>query len=83
MDMAGRGSGMNWEIEIDIYTLPCVKQRAIGNLLYTTGSSAGCSVGTYMCGMGGGCGREVQEGGDICIHIADSLCYTAETNTTL
>ena len=21
--------------------------------------------------------------GDICIHIADSLCYTAETNTTL
>ena len=21
--------------------------------------------------------------GDICMHIADSLCYTAETNTTL
>ena len=32
---------------------------------------------------GGGDGREVQEGGDICIHIADSLHYTAETNTTL
>ena len=31
-------------------------------------------------------GRETQEGGgygDICIHIADSLCYTAESNTTL
>ena len=28
-------------------------------------------------------GREAQEGGDICIHIADSLCCTAETNTTL
>ena len=31
-------------------------------------------------------GREMQEGGDmgdICIHIADSLCYTAKTNTTL
>ena len=29
--------------------------------------------------------REAQEGGDgdICIHIADSLCCTAETNTTL
>ena len=27
--------------------------------------------------------REVQEGGDICIHIADSLCCTAETNATL
>ena len=30
-------------------------------------------------------GNEMQEGGDmgIYIHIADSLCYTAETNTTL
>ena len=25
----------------------------------------------------------VQEGGDICIHIADSFCCSAETNTTL
>ena len=32
---------------------------------------------------GGGDGREAQEGGDIYIHIADSLCCTAETNTTL
>ena len=32
--------------------------------------------------MGEG-GRELQEGGDICLHIADSLCFTAETNTTL
>ena len=32
---------------------------------------------------GGGDGREVQEGGDICIHIADSLCCTAEANKTL
>ena len=28
-------------------------------------------------------GREVQEGGDICILIADSHCCRAETNTTL
>ena len=31
-------------------------------------------------------GREAQEGrgyGDICIPIADSLCYTAETKTIL
>ena len=27
--------------------------------------------------------REIQEGGDICIHKADSLHCTAETNTTL
>ena len=28
-------------------------------------------------------GRKAQEGGDICIHIADSCCCMAETNTTL
>ena len=28
-------------------------------------------------------GSEMQEGGDICIHIADFLCYTEEANTTL
>ena len=27
-------------------------------------------------------GKEVQEGRDICVHIADSLCCRAETNTT-
>ena len=32
---------------------------------------------------GAGDGREVQEEGDICIHIADSLRCTAEANTTL
>ena len=28
-------------------------------------------------------GKEVQEGGDVCMHMADSLCCAAETNTTL
>ena len=28
-------------------------------------------------------GREVQKGGDICMHMADSLHCTTETNTTL
>ena len=32
---------------------------------------------------GGRRGREVQEGGDICIHIVDSLLCTAEASTTL
>ena len=27
--------------------------------------------------------EEIQKRGDICIRIADSLCCTAETNTTL
>ena len=33
----------NWESSIDIYTLPCVRQIASGNLLYRAGSSAWCS----------------------------------------
>ena len=32
---------------------------------------------------GGGHGGEVQEVGDIRIHIVDPLCCTAEINTTL
>ena len=28
-------------------------------------------------------GKEIQEGGDICIHITDSLSCTVETNTAL
>ena len=45
-DTEGEG-GTNWEIKIDIYTLPCVKQIARENLLQSTGSSAQCSVMTY------------------------------------
>ena len=59
----------------NIYTLPCVKQIASGQLPYSTGSSALCSVMTRRGGM--------LWGGDICIHTADLLCCTAETNTTL
>ena len=33
--------------------------------------------------MGAVGGRETQEGEDICVHIADSLCCTAETSMTL
>ena len=81
MDTVGEGEGgTNREIRFDINTLPCVKWIASGNLLYSTGSSAWCSVTTQMGGRGRG---EVREGGDVCIHTADSLHCTAETNTTL
>ena len=73
---------MNWEIEIDVCALPCLKHITSGNLLYSAGSSAQCSVVAWMGGMGVG-RKEGQEEGDICIHIADLLCYTAEMNTTL
>ena len=36
--------------------------------------------GTREVGEGG---REAQEEGNICIHIVDSCCGTAETNTIL
>ena len=42
----GNSRGLNWEIRISIYTLPRVKQRAGGNLLYNAGSSAGSSMMT-------------------------------------
>ena len=28
-------------------------------------------------------GKEIQKRGNVCTYIADSLCYIAETNTTL
>ena len=66
-----------------INTLPCVKWLVEPEC--TTGSSAGCSMMTWMGGLveRGGCGREVQERGDTCRHRANSLCYATETNATL
>ena len=72
---------MSWESSADIRTLPCVKYLANGKLLDSTGSSAPCSVMTWKGGMGAGW-RGAQEGGDIGIHPADSLCCIAETITT-
>ena len=55
VDTEGKGEGgMNREIRIEIYTLIhtyiyiyiCVKYIASGNLLYSPGSSAQCSVMT-------------------------------------
>ena len=39
---------MNWEIEIDIYTLLYIKQITNKNLLYSTGNCTQYSVMTYM-----------------------------------
>ena len=64
VDTGGEGEGgMNWEIGFNINTLPCVKQIASGNLLYSTGNSAQCSVTTQIRGMGPGVGgRSKREG---------------------
>ena len=55
----------------------CIKWVASGKLLQSTGSLAWCAVTTWRSGMGDG--REAQEGWNICILLADSLCCTAET----
>lgn len=57
--------GTNCEISIDTFTM--CKQTASGSLLYSTGHSAQGSVMTQR-GWGRG-GRQVQEGGNIRIHI--------------
>ena len=51
--------------------------------VYSTGSSARCCVMLSRAGRAVVAGREALEGGNIRIHIADSHCCTAETNTTL
>ena len=48
---------MNWEIRIDMYTPPCVKQIADGNLLHNTGRSACGALVTWGWGDEEG-GRE-------------------------
>ena len=48
---------MNWEIRIDIHTLPCVKQIASGKLPGSTGSSAQC-CDDDLEGWDGGVGWE-------------------------
>ena len=54
-------------------------EAASGNQLCSARSSARGHVVTWRGWVGG----VVQEGGDKCIHMADPLQSTAETNTTL
>ena len=68
---------------METYTLPSVKQTASGNLLYDSGK---LKLGFSNNLEGWDCwgyGREVQKVGDICIPMADSCLYMAETNTIL
>ena len=74
-----RGVGMIWEIEIDIYTLCIVTMYKIDIQLeavvqHTELYSVLCSDINR---------KEIKKGGCTCICVADSLCCTAETNTTL
>ena len=55
--------------------VPCIKQITNENLLYTPG------IYSVLCGDLNG--KEVQKGGDACVCVAESLCWTAVTNTML
>ena len=66
---------VNIIVSTDIYTLLCIKQITNENLPYSLGNYS------MLCGYLNG--KEIQKRGDMCIYIADSLRYTAETNTTL
>ena len=58
--------------KIDSWWEPAIKHRNLGLMLWDD-----------LEGWMGVDGWEVQETRDICMYIADSLCCTAETNTTL
>ena len=74
---------MNWEIAIDVCALPCVKEIASRNPLYSAGAQLGALWCPRWVGWGRLGGRSIREGIYIYIHIADSLRSTAGTNTTL
>ena len=71
MTKEGRRSGMTWEIGIDMCTLqmPCINQISDESLV--------CSTGTLLSALGVSNGKEIQNSGDICIRVTDSLCCTA------
>ena len=74
MDTKGeRGGRMNWEIGTDIYTLLilCIKQKLMRTYCV--------AQGTLLHALWWPKWEGVQKRGDVCIHTADSLCCTVET----
>ena len=65
--------GTNWETGTNTHALQCIKLRTSEKLLCSTGTSTQCSAVTSV-------GSKSKEE-EIDIHMADSLCYTAETDT--
>ena len=80
---AARGAGRtNWDSSTNMWIVLCVKSVAMGSCCIAQGAQLSALWCPRGVGRGGRGRRETLEGGDICTHIADSLCCTAETNTT-
>ena len=69
------GEGRVREFGMDMYTVLYLKWITDKDLLYSTGNSAQCYVAAWV---GGELGREWIHAG-----VAESLCYSPETVTTL
>ena len=69
---------VDWEFGIGVYTLLCTKSSDKKDLLYNLGKSIQCSVIEYPVNT---LGRYLRKNEYICVCMADSLCYTPETNS--
>ena len=78
MDTKGkREVGMNWKIGVDTYTLLILCIKEISKRTYCTAQRTLLSALWWLKWEGN------PKRGNICIHIADPLCCTVETNTML
>ena len=69
------GTVMDWEVGISLYTPLCTKSVNTKDLLY---SSRKCIPYPVIAWMG-----KESEKNDICVCVADALCWTSKTNTAL
>ena len=65
---------MSWEMKTAMRALLCIKQRTTEDLCR--------AQGTLLSACGDVNRKEIQKRWDICTCIDDSLCFTAETDTT-
>ena len=77
----GRRGWGKWESSIGTHTTMCeVAASGEAGVQHRELSSVPCDD---LERWDAGVGEEAWEGGNICVHIADSCCCTAETNTIL
>ena len=78
-----REGGMNWESSMETYTTICKTDSQWEFAVWSKKVKPSALWQPRGVGWGGKVGREVQEGEGICIPMADSCWYMAETNIML